>query len=62
MIITGVGNQKFSADYLDYQHDILGLRQGAQITADFMVMLGFAAAIASFGLLQDSAAIIIRYV
>ncbi|WDE95870.1 TIGR00341 family protein [Lentisphaera profundi] len=42
-----------------YADLILGLRRGSLLTADFMVMLGLAAAIASFGLLQDSAAIVI---
>ncbi|MDD7986960.1 TIGR00341 family protein [Lentisphaera marina] len=42
-----------------YADLVLGLRRGSVLTADFMVMLGLAAAIASFGLLQDSAAIVI---
>ena len=42
-----------------YADLVLGLRRGSVLTSDFMVMLGLAAAIASFGLLQDSAAIVI---
>jgi uncharacterized hydrophobic protein (TIGR00271 family) len=42
-----------------YADLVLGLRRGSVLTADFMVMLGLAAAIASFGLLQDSTAIVI---
>ena len=37
-----------------YADLVLGLRRGSVLTSDFMVMLGLAAVIASFGLLQDS--------
>lgn len=44
------------ADYADMMQ---GLRRGADLNVDFIVMLGLAAAIASLGLLQDSAAVVI---
>jgi uncharacterized hydrophobic protein (TIGR00271 family) len=44
------------ADYVDL---IQGLRRGSRLSADFLVMLGLAAAIASLGLLQDSPAVVI---
>ncbi len=44
------------ADFVDM---IQGLRMGSRFSADFMIMLGLAAAIASLGLLQDSAAVVI---
>ncbi len=44
------------ADYADL---IQGLRTGSRLSADFMTMLGLAAAIASLGLLQDSPAVVI---
>jgi len=44
------------ADYADLVHT---LRHGSKLNADFLVMLGLAAAIASWGLLQDSAAVVI---
>ena len=44
------------ADYADMMQ---GLRHGAELNADFLIMLGLAAAIASLGLLQDSPAVVI---
>ena len=44
------------ADYADL---VQGLRRGSRLNADFITMLGLAAAIASFGLLQDSPAVVI---
>lgn len=43
----------------DYAEMMQGLRRGAELKADFLVMLGLAAAIASLGLLQDSPAVVI---
>ena len=44
------------ADYADL---VQSLRRGSKFSIDFMVMLGLAAAIATLGLLQDSAAVVI---
>lgn len=44
------------ADYADL---VQSLRRGSRFSIDFMVMLGLAAAIATLGLLQDSAAVVI---
>jgi uncharacterized hydrophobic protein (TIGR00271 family) len=44
------------ADYADL---VQGLRRGSRLNVDFITMLGLAAAIASFGLLQDSPAVVI---
>lgn len=44
------------ADYADMMQ---GLRRGADLNSDFLIMLGLAAAIASLGLLQDSPAVVI---
>ncbi len=44
------------ADYTDL---IQALRRGSKLSTDFLIMLGLAAAIASLGLLQDSAAVVI---
>lgn len=43
----------------DYADLVQGLRRGADLNADFLIMLGLAAAIASLGLLQDSPAVVI---
>ena len=43
----------------DYAHLVEGLRRGSRLNADFLIMLGLAAAIASLGLLQDSPAVVI---
>ncbi len=44
------------ADYAEMMH---GLRRGAVLNSDFLIMLGLAAAIATLGLIQDSAAVVI---
>ncbi|MCG8583597.1 MAG: TIGR00341 family protein [Pirellulales bacterium] len=44
------------ADYADL---VQNLRRGSKFSVDFLVMLGLAAAIATLGLLQDSAAVVI---
>lgn len=44
------------ADYADL---VMSLRRGSQFGTDYMVMTGLSAAIASFGLIQDSPAVVI---
>ncbi len=43
----------------DYTDLVQGLRRGSRLSTDFMVMLTLAAAIATLGLLQNSAAVVI---
>jgi uncharacterized hydrophobic protein (TIGR00271 family) len=43
----------------DYAELIQGLRQGSKLGADFVTMLSLATVVASLGLLQDSAAVVI---
>lgn len=43
----------------DYADMIQGLRRGANLSSDYLIMLGLASAIASLGLLQNSPAVVI---
>jgi uncharacterized hydrophobic protein (TIGR00271 family) len=43
----------------DYADMLQGLRHGAELSSDFLIMLGLAAGIASLGLIQDSPAVVI---
>lgn len=53
------GRWKTKLSPADYGEMMQGLRRGAELKTDFLVMLGLAAAIASLGLLQDSPAVVI---
>lgn len=56
---SGTGRWKTKLSPADYADMMQGLRRGADLNTDFLIMLGLAAGIASLGLLQDSPAVVI---
>ena len=57
--IAAAGRWRTRLSPADYADMMQGLRRGAELNADFLIMLGLAAAIASMGLIQDSPAVVI---
>lgn len=55
----GSGRWRTKISPADYAEMMQGLRRGADLSTDFIIMLGLAAGIASLGLLQNSPAVVI---